>query len=201
MPSARSFARGRPSQLHGPYAADHCSGCCSPVRSQWEFVGRSRKLAYGWTTLDEVELGPFRCIDGIGVIKAGGGAAFVLARCVGVPEELPAGCAHRDTGCRLRSRRRTLAAPTDDRIVIVPVDGGAADPVDAPRAVATSASPGGQTSRVQRQVAGKPIWVQLARRATGQRLTRGKSPRLVDALAGRAFVRDGQVHRIRPDGR
>ena len=89
---------------------------CSPHRPQRGFAGRNGKLVYGWTTLDEPELGPFRYSDGIRVIKAGGGAAYVLARCVRVPEQLPAGdcapseykrpsCLARRYAGRLRRRR------------------------------------------------------------------------------------------------
>jgi TolB protein len=55
------------------------------------FPGRNGKLAYGWSTLDEPELGPFSYSDGMRLIKAGGGAAYVLARCVRSPGQADAG--------------------------------------------------------------------------------------------------------------
>lgn len=80
------------------------------------FAGRNGKLVYGWTTLDEPELGPFRYSDGIRVIKAGGGAAYVLARCVRVPEQLPTG------DCAPSEYKRPSWSPDGTRVVF---DGGA----------------------------------------------------------------------------
>lgn len=45
------------------------------------FPGRNGLLAYGWSTLDEPDLGPFSYSDGIRTIKPGGGASHVLRQC------------------------------------------------------------------------------------------------------------------------
>lgn len=96
---------------------------------------------------------------------------------------------------------RTLAAVADDRIVIVPVDGGAARSVNAPRAVRDLGfSPDGRRLVFSAGVAQEQIWISSLDGRPARRLTRGESPDW-STRGWIAFVRDGQVHRIRPDGR
>jgi len=170
------------------------------------FAGRNGVLAYGWSTLDEPELGPFRYSDGIRLIKAGGGAARVLASCLRSPG-LP------DVGnCEPSAYRAPSWSPDGTRIVfqagprlgLLDGDGGAlrllpavgSDPADP------VFSPSGTRLAFSTVVGGvRELWTSDVYGRGARRLLPGAAGSPSWSPRGTiAFVRGGRLWRVRSDG-
>ncbi|MDW5595243.1 hypothetical protein VSS74_12910 [Conexibacter stalactiti] len=170
------------------------------------FAGRNGKLVYGWTTLDEPELGPFRYSDGIRVIKAGGGAAYVLARCVRVPEQLPAG------DCAPSEYKQPSWSPDGTRVVfdggaqlgLLDADGGALRllPASGSDAGEPVFSPAGTRLAFSTIVGGvQELWTSDVYGRGARRLLSGPAGSPSWSSRGTiAFIRRGLLWSIRADG-
>ncbi len=177
------------------------------------FAGRNGRIAYGWSTLDEPELGPFRYSDGIRTIKPGGGASAVLRQCVRSPGLPDAG------DCAPTAYADPSWSPDGTRIVVdagsslglLDADGGAlrllparsaddGEPVFSPAGsrIAFSAAPeegSGAAEPALRQLWTSDPYGRDPRRVTSDGHSPSWSPKGVIV-----FVRGGQLWSARPGG-
>ncbi|MBB4664439.1 PD40 domain-containing protein [Conexibacter arvalis] len=172
------------------------------------FPGRNGLIAYGWTTLDEPELGPFRYSDGIRALKPGGGAARTLRQCVRSPGLPDAG------DCAPSQYADPSWSPDGTRIVfdagralaLLDGDGGAlrllpprgeddGEPVFSPGGsrLAVSTARGADGAR--------ELWTSDVYGHRARRLAANAASPSWSERGAIAFVRGGQVWTVRPDGR
>jgi dipeptidyl aminopeptidase/acylaminoacyl peptidase len=179
------------------------------------FAGRNGDVAYGWSQLDEPELGPFRYVNAIRLIAPGGGAPRTVTGCeqtVGVGAPLPT------VGCLFETFRDPAFAPSGARLAfdhgaaLALVDADGRHLTELPAHSADDGEPafsalGGRLafsagpSAAGPDAAQRGIWVRdLARGGMRLVTARGTHP----AWSSRnwiAFERRGQIWRVRPGGR
>jgi Tol biopolymer transport system component len=177
------------------------------------FPGRNGELAYGWSQLDEPELGPFRYVKAIRLVAPRGGAPGTVTGCEAA---VPTGVAPAP-GC-LAATYADPSFPADG--LRIAYDGGAAIALVATAGGAVTTLPahspddgepafsaaGGRLAFSAGPSASGPdarrrgIWVRnLATGAVTPVTSRGTDP----AWSARnwiAFTRGGQVWRVRPGG-
>lgn len=187
------------------------------------FPGGNGRIAYGWSTLDEPELGPFRYGEAIRTIKPGGGASAVLRRCVrspGVPDVgdcAPSGYADPswspdgtrivfDAGSALGlldadGRMLRLIAGDGRTLTLRPRLGfHAGEPVFSPTGsrIAFTASPTDDDGTVDRGA--RELWVSDVYGREPRRVASGGSSPSWSPRGVIAFARGGQLWSARPDG-
>jgi TolB protein len=175
------------------------------------FPGRNGLLAYGFSTLDEPESGPFRYGESIRTVTPGGGASHLLRQCVRSPEQPDAGdcgpSTYRDPSWSPDGTRIVLDAGA--RLALLDGDGGAlrllpqhgaddGEPVFSPAgsqlAFSTGAAPAGGGDVVPE------LWVSDVYGGHARRLLTNAASPSWSPKGVIVFVRNRQLWQVRPDG-